>query len=443
MPIADALRGITGQIERHQGRMTDLAEKRMDIEFQNRQLDRQERNDALAQKSREIEDIKNMAVNEEMARIKTERETKENAPFSLKLPKTNSVPEAIWQADRIMEGNKALSSALGFGAHYDPSSGNVLRDDTGQALPVKAVQPHMQAIQAVTVLNASPRRMLEDKIAAGGVSDQRMKQYQEQLDKYNKDPIGMTTRELLNKQKQFAALAPYLEKNPILLEQAKKGLAQTQKDLDALVKGASEIAKEKRGLLADLAKEDRAKTTKRGDFISQEGYKSDLKEEKELRKMKVTGYQIDEDGMKVPIDAPNMKDIDARIKVLAEKRRIFEGGKPRAEAPAPKEFNPRDGKWHKNPKNPNEEVMWDGKGYMARKATGEKKEPTKDTEPQTRKATTKKTPKGVGEIRQGSGLPNIANVLPFGEQGAKAERELREWLKSQKRKPSTWEQRNK
>jgi len=186
----------------------------------------------------------------------------------------------------------------------------------------------MQAIQAVTVMNASPRRMLEDKIAAGGVSDQRMKQYQDQLKKYKDDPIGTTTRELLNKQKQFAAIAPYLEKNPILLEQAKNGLAQTQKDLDALVKGASEIAKEKRSLLAEQAKEGRAKATKRGDFISQEGYKSDLKEEKELRKMKVTGYQIDEDGMKVPIDDTNMKDIDARIKVLEEKRRVFEGGKP-------------------------------------------------------------------------------------------------------------------
>ena len=333
MPIADALRGITGQIERHQGRMTDLASKRMDIEFRNQQLDRQERND-------EFNNQLKQAQLDEINRVKGVREAKDNAPFSMRIGKTNNVAEATFQADRIMDGNAALSAALGYGTHYDPVSGNVLRDDTGQVLPNKIVQPHMKAIQAVTVLNASPRRMLEDKLAQDNLPESKKKVFQAQLDQYKKDPIGMTKRELINKQKQFAALAPYLEKNPVLLKQAERGILQTQKDLDSLVSGESvlakegrqearDIAKDKRRLLTEKAKESRVRKTKQEDFVSQEGYKSDLKEISALRKMKVTGFQVDEYGEKIAIDEKNMKDIDARIKVLEEKRRVFEGGKSR------------------------------------------------------------------------------------------------------------------
>lgn len=262
MPIARALRGLTEQIGAHQDRLNRLAEKRMDIEYQNRQLDRQERNDMLAQRSRNLLDAERRMRLDELDRVKTERELIENAPFSMRLGKTNSIPEAEFQAKRIMAGNEALSTALGYGVHFDPMSGNVLRNDTGQVLPNKIVVPHMKAIQGVTVLNSSPRRLLEDRIAAGGLPESRMKVYKARLKKYEDNPISMLERELLNKKKHFAQLAPYLEKNPVLLKQAQEGIAQTQKDLNFLKEEKATLDTEKRAKQIRIDTENRMKQAK-------------------------------------------------------------------------------------------------------------------------------------------------------------------------------------
>ena len=349
MPIAEALRGITQQIGAHQSRMNALAGKRMDIDYQNRQLDRQERIDTQNREMNELEKVKAIALNEEMARLKSERDAKENAPFSMRIGRTNSIPEARFQADRIMDGNKALSSALGYGVHFDPDSGNVLRDDTGQSLPNKAVMPHMKAIQAVTVLNSSPRRMIEDKIEAGGLPENKIIAYQAELERYKKDPRGMLEIELQNKEKQFAQLAPYLEKNPELKKQAERGIAQTQRDLDSLIAGQTkiatekraeerEVAKEKRSLLAETAKEERLRKANKEDFLSEKGYESALKSLEKAETMKLTGNQRDEDGNIIPIDEKGLKALDVKIKGLKEKIRTFEGGKK--VEPKPEPFDP-------------------------------------------------------------------------------------------------------
>ena len=322
MPIADALRGITGQIERHQGRMTDLASKRMDIEFRNQQLDRQERND-------EFNNQLKQAQLDEINRVKGIREAKDNAPFSMRIGKTNNVAEATFQADRIMDGNAALSAALGYGTHYDPVSGNVLRDDTGQVLPNKIVQPHMKAIQAVTVLNASPRRMLEDKLAQDNLPESKKKVFQAQLDQYKKDPIGMTKRELINKQKQFAALAPYLEKNPVLLKQAERGILQTQKDLDSLVSGASVLAKEgrqearaKKTLIEGRTyAEGQALVTSKADIkqkIGMKAYDKAIDRIDELKNQINTGYEGDN-----PLTEDGIRKAQDELISLKEKVRVF------------------------------------------------------------------------------------------------------------------------
>ena len=204
MPVSRAIQSVTRGLERHADRLGRIQERRLDLELGKMKFEREEQRYAEQKELRDIQKKTAIVNLAETQRKIDERNKIDAQPATLNLGKSNSILDAKWKADRLLDNNKALTQEFGEPITYDPNTKRFLRSavtdmETGEmsgiALTNRELRPHAKNLYAAAGLNASLKRYLEAQLEDPN-ADPRFKA---RLNKYNDNPIKELEGELERK----------------------------------------------------------------------------------------------------------------------------------------------------------------------------------------------------------------------------------------------------
>jgi len=240
--IADRIENIMQGLQRHREVMAGLEFKRSQLELDRQRLTREADSARLRNQVSLLNINRGQLAYQQALDAQREREKFGNAEFSLPIPKTRSIPQAVYMADRVQDANSALSAALGYDVHYDSQTGRIMRNDTGQSLSNREVMPHMNIVSGITILNSSPRRFYEDMADS---NDPRAPQYRAALANYKTNPMKFLSQELAKKQDIYRRLIPYIKDDEALMKMAEMGINATIADMKAVSEAAGKAEERK------------------------------------------------------------------------------------------------------------------------------------------------------------------------------------------------------